>query len=58
MQPRMARSRKVNYPLDKVISNEVDLGPLLLVDEDDQKISTWETDIQSFVAFKDKKNKI
>jgi hypothetical protein len=46
------------YPLDKVIFNEVDLGPLQLIDEDDQKISTWETDIQSFVNFKDKINKI
>jgi hypothetical protein len=46
------------HPLDKVISNEADLGPLEFIDEDNQKISTWETDIQSFINFKDKINKI
>ncbi|OUI98746.1 hypothetical protein HK20_05295 [Acetobacter sp. DsW_54] len=46
------------HPLDKIISNEADLGDLRFTNEDDQKISTWETDIQSFVNFKDKINKI
>ncbi|GAA3662065.1 MULTISPECIES: hypothetical protein [Acetobacter] len=46
------------HPLDKIISNEADLGDLRFTNEDDQKISTWETDIQSFVNFLDKINKI
>jgi hypothetical protein len=44
--------------LNKIISNEIDLGDLRFTNEDNQKISTWETDMQSFMNFKDKINKI